>query len=304
VPSILALVNDSPAEQRTPERRPLGKRLADWSQANPFLALLLFVALLVTSAFGIIGGAVQTVEWVGETFFWRHGEYEKLQRLQAGFTLSRFESELGSPTFARVRRRSARSGREERRLLTAGVSPVLRETVFRGRDYWVQAVSNADGSVLMWSVTSCDEEFRPTFKFPTLAGSAEVTLQESKLSAVYPREEGRDVRAHYLQGATGTALYYEQTYTGNPGNYQSFAWGWGDGCGDAQVAALYDRVGYPKLERGRYGGLVRDVNRSTARFRDRAAANSYAETAPGVAFDDLTPTFELGAPRILTRTVS
>jgi len=278
------------------------RRLADWSQANPFLALLRSRS---SNHVGVRDHrwSGQTVEWLGETFFWRHGEYERLQRLRAGFTLSRFECELGSPTFARARRRSAGNARQERRLQGAGVSQVLRESVFQGRHYWVQAVSNADGSVLMWSVTSCDEKFRPTFEFTTLGGSAEMTLQESKLSAVYPREEGRDVRAHYLQGATGTALYYEQTYSANPGNYQSFAWGWGDGCGDAEVAELYDRVGYPKLELGRYGGSVAHVNRSTARFRERAAVNSYAETAPGVAFDDLTSTFEIGAPRILTRTV-
>jgi hypothetical protein len=283
--------------------RPLGRRLAAWSEANPILALLLFVALLVTSTFGIIGGAVQTVEWVGGTFAWRHGEYEKLQRLRAGFTLSRFESELGTPTFARPGRRRGRRERPPRPSSGTGVTDVLRESVFQGRDYWVQAVSNAHGSVLMWSVTSCDEEFRPRFEFPTLAGSAELTLGESKLDAVYPGGEGRDVRAHYLQGATGTALYYEQTYSGNPGNYQSFAWGWGDGCGDAHVAELYDRVGYPELERGRYDGSVADVNRSVVRFRSHAAVNSYAETAPGVPFHALTPTFEIGAPRILTRTV-
>ena len=104
-----------------------------------------------------------------------------------------------------------------------------------------------------------------------------------------PRREERFLQAHYFQGNTSNTFFFDLSYRGNPGNYQSFAWGWSDAC-VGETNSLYEQAGYPDLPRARYDGLVGQANSSIQSFRDLAPVNSYAETAPGITFDELTAT--------------
>jgi hypothetical protein len=250
----------------------------------------------VLSALVVVGSAaIYAADWYDERFRWREREYAKLQGLHAGYSLRRFQAVLGTPVFSRKRRG-------------------LREDSFRRRDHWIQAVSRRDGTVLLYSVTACDPEFRPAFD---IAGTtthvvqaddtvvvrprAKVLLGDSTPSQVLPPELERSVRANYSwSGATGNTTLLDEWYGANPGNYKSFAWGLTDGCpnGTREVQRVLERTAFHKTYRGR---AVRG-GPSVTRFRRGATVNTYAETAPLVSFREVNAAFQTSVDRILTRT--
>ena len=108
-----------------------------------------------------------------------------------GLHVARFNSELGTPVFSRKSRRGD-----------------LREDSFRRRDYWVQTVSDRDGTVLSYAVTSCDPDFRPTF---TILGAAEqgrsevnVVSRHSVIAGILARYFEARMWANYFQGSRQT----------------------------------------------------------------------------------------------------
>jgi hypothetical protein len=158
----------------------------------------------------------------------------------------------------------------------------------------------------MYSVISCDRDFKPSFPIEGGSKEATVTLRGSRFDTVLSNSRGEGLTADYFQGVTANTYYFDLFYGGNPSNYKSFAWGLSDGCpnGDQEVATVeLGDAGTPKLQRGEYHGDVSRGGRSVAKFRHRSFVNAYAETAPGIFFDRVTRGFQIGVDRILTRTV-
>ena len=79
------------------EPQSFGTWLAQRRENNPVIAPLLFLAAVIGAVVAVFGGVVSAVDWYGDTFRWRNQEYDKLHRLRAGFTIDRFEQELGPP---------------------------------------------------------------------------------------------------------------------------------------------------------------------------------------------------------------
>ena len=126
-----------------PQERPPHPLLA---VARRFTKVLLAISALLSAGVVVAGAAIYVVDRYRDRYQWRDAEYAKLRSLHAGYTLERFEAVLGTPVFSRTHSRSK-----------------LREDSFRRRHYWVQAVSQEDGTVLLYSVTACDPAFQPDF---------------------------------------------------------------------------------------------------------------------------------------------
>jgi len=250
--------------------------------------VLLGAAALLSAAIVVIGAGVYVFDQYDRRIDWRDNEYDRLRRLHAGYTLDRFKAELGTPVFAR-----------------ASADERFREDTFRRRDHWVQAVSDQDGTVVLYSVTSCDEGFRPTFNVPDLdVDSASLTLRRSNLDDVVSRESDALVVNDYRQGVTANTTYIDESYGGNPSNYKTFAWGVNDACAEGQrsLEEAHGRSGYPRLDDFPYRRSVRRANDSVRRFRASAVVNTYAETAPLVPIRRVRRAFQVGVDRLLTRT--
>jgi hypothetical protein len=87
----------------------------------------------------------------------------------------------------------------------------LREQIYEGRDFWVQTVSGPDDVVRLYSVLSCDEGFKPTFRVTGGSGSgddARVTVQSSNADSVLAVRERKSPRLNvFLSGATANSRF-------------------------------------------------------------------------------------------------
>jgi len=97
------------------------------------------------------------------------------------------------------------------------------EYTFRGRDFWVQALADPRGLVDIYSATSCDPSFTPTFD-PFPGRVPRVTLQRTPLSAI----RTHTTVDYSFSGATGNSHVAEDYYGTNA--YQTFRWDVDDAC--------------------------------------------------------------------------
>lgn len=199
----------------------------------------------------MLGSAVLYVAKSAEDkWLWRGDEYDKLTGLRAGFDLSYFESQLGTPTITRS-------------------FQGYQESAFKGRSYWVQTVSQGE-AVLLYAVTSCDKSFHPIFR--PIGTDFQVELNRSYLPDVAPSSSS--LAYDYFVGATAPTLFYEGIYSGFSGYYKTFLWGWNSICYEQGEELVVPPQG--SAPRGRTAQLDPRLEE----FRRETDINTYAETAP------------------------
>lgn len=204
-------------------------------------------------------------------------EYRKLAMLRGGLSLAYFEQVLGVPMF-----------------VTGSPDGKYTQSLFRGPDYWVQAISDAWGAVQLMAVTSCSTDFHPQFGGD---GDASRIGPAVVLNLTHFNEVGspRTVR-YFTSGATANSYYYDEYYQGNPGNYITHFVGIDDACPSTPL-----EEGLPFLSSAYMNRRYDSADPVVAQFRAAAIANTYAES--GVFFDEgVLAHFQIGADRILTRT--
>jgi hypothetical protein len=243
------------------------------------VVLVFLAAALIGAFFELARGGDEVRRWAVHRWWWRSAEYRKLENLEAGMSLENFKASLGAPVFVRP----SRYGR-------------LIESSFRGRGYWVQTISDRTETVDLYAVTSCSDDFNPSFNFLNTS----ITLRRSVLAAPTSGPDaigGFGVRAVYwTSGATANSHIFDMTYGGNPGNYKSYAWGLNDACPD-----WFDRFdSVPPLD---YQGAATTDDSRLQAFRRHAVVNTYAETAVQVDLKRMLASFQIGVDRLQTRTL-
>lgn len=287
-------------------RESWAKRFEQRTRGNPLLVLLFFVSTSLSAVVVLASAAIWSVNWYEDRFDWRDREYSKLTSLHAGFTRKKFEAVLGEPAFDRQRRLRRRKAVRDRRLFT-GPPPAgpYREQIFRLREHWVQAVSDRHGTVILYSVTACGKDFKPTFRVPgTDDRRSLVQLNDSTFRSVVSDERFDPLVDFFGSGATANSHFYDIFYGGNPSNYKTFIWGLNDVCPDwfEYYGSRWFISLLPRHDPPHYRGWLSRAPSWVKRLRQESIVNTYAETAPVVELDDLTGTFQVGADRILTRT--
>lgn len=157
--------------------------------------------------------------------------------------------------------------------------------------------------MLVYAVTSCDDEFTPTFEAP--GGALRVTLNRSRFDEVIREPIGfPPISQYFPSGATANSFFFDMMYGGNPLNYKSFAWGVNDSCEDffAKYDTLRSLVTVSREQWG-YNGQTNRAPPNVRRFRRDAKVNTYAETAPLALIDLARTRFHIGVDRILVRTL-
>lgn len=252
------------------------------------------LAAVIGAVTVVAGAAIYVGKAIDRQWFWRGPEYTRLKSLVAGMPLQRFIAVLGSPAFAR----DSNGGR-------------YRESTFKGREYWAQAISATDGTVVEYAVTSCSPDFTPTF---TLGGTGFfITLQRSKMIDVESNEGGRPVDYFVSTTGGGRSHFYDEDPGGNGSYYKQLAWGFNDACSDGlDKVSSYLSSGLVKLSGSTVGQLNTEAS-WVERFRRVEIANTFAETSPNVEFRDLNGLtfgehtdpvgFAIGADRLLTRQI-
>ncbi|WP_440901070.1 ETEC_3214 domain-containing protein [Actinosynnema sp.] len=206
----------------------------------------------------------QDAQKTADEVFWRKPAYERLGSIHAGYTQEYVKQVLGQP---------------------ASVQPIrgteFTESVFQGRDHWAKTISDADGRVALFSVTSCDEEFRPTFDI----GNAVIQLQAGTIaSAISPDPDARDPQSGFHSGirtidwragATGGSPEQYLEWSG-PSSTASGLRAYFVGINTRMCADNIPREMLPSSET--YSADASQAPPRIARFRQAVSANSYAET--------------------------
>ncbi|RBQ20864.1 hypothetical protein DP939_07285 [Spongiactinospora rosea] len=196
-----------------PEEPPsIGSRFESWTKRNLLVVVLVFAALLLSSVITIGSSVAGIREWYTETFNWRESEYAKLTGLQAGFSMEMFKKRLGDPVFRNTVPESKRK---------------LTQSTFAGRGYWAHIISDELDVVLAYSVTSCDQDFQPTFTTRTSPPST-ITLNKTPFPGVGLGDNART--EIFISGATSNSYVYQFLYQGNPSGYKTYGWGLNDAC--------------------------------------------------------------------------
>jgi hypothetical protein len=195
-------------------RETAGERFSSFTKRNILLVAVFFLSNLVTA----VSTLVTAVTVLRETRTdWHAAEYRKLRELRAGYTLEKFQKELGPPVF--------------RAPLEPGSAFV--RNVYRPREqYWVEAISNKTNASVTYAVTTCDPTFRPEFSFEGNGRRHRVVLSETTLSEVLPAQEQREEGLKLFFGGTGSSYHFvfHMYDLGGGTNYRQFAWGLNDVC--------------------------------------------------------------------------
>jgi len=236
--------------------------------------------LTVTSIVGglaallVVGNAARG--WWRRNFGRRANSYDRLRRLGTGANLTFFEAVLGDPPA--VSRSIVKSDyleylsaddpeydpRRSDEIQTRTFAKAFGLAIFIDRDYYVQAISETDGTVLAFSVTTRSRRFRPVYVPHRELGPIErwrhrrrwrqryrplvkIELGKTRFADLDPKDPDQFAgpRLRLRLGAHNFA-YSEITYFGNPGYYQDFAWTTSDASGRAaklgKTTGLYEEI--------------------------------------------------------------
>jgi hypothetical protein len=271
-------------------------------------SVVLYIATAVGAAAGLLAlwTAARTVyrNSVGR----RWDRYRRIARLGTGAQLSFFVSVLGEPPamqrtivntdyvelVAPEDLEADPEGFHERYRTVR-----FKESTFIDRDYYVQAISDHDDTVLAFSVTTRSVRFRPRFQGHRRLGRVErwrwhrgfgvryhplfdITLGQTSFADLDPANPNGFVPPHFLisMGAHNHA-YSEIRYFGNPGNYQTFVFTASDAARQGRFGngmAVWAEVGdyeWPDPEKPKDGQPEWANMPETHRFRHDTVITTY-----------------------------
>ncbi len=270
------------------------------------------------AALVVVGGALRG--WWRRTVGRRADRYARLKRLGTGAHLTFFEAVLGEPpaisrtvinanyleyvSSADLDYDAMRPGETQTRL----VSKPFGVAIFIDRDYYVQAITDTDGTVVAFSVTTRSRRFRPDYVPHHEPGPIErwrhkrswgtryrplvkVTLGKTTFADLDPDDPDAFAgpRLRLKLGAHNFA-YSEITYMGNPGFYQSFAWTSSDASEHAakwgDTVGLYDEIGTGHDEWPYAGGPDWADMPRMQRFRRETAITTFTVIGTGLSVEN------------------
>ncbi|MFE1832456.1 ETEC_3214 domain-containing protein [Streptomyces sviceus] len=282
-----------PAQEESPPS--IAERFSDRIRRDFTLVTLFFLASLVTAVSTFITAGLAIRDWQRSRQDWRPAEYRKLAQLRAGQTFERFKAVLGVPSFR-------------------GQSPLGVSHVFHPRkDYWVDVLVDKSHTVLAYSVTSCSDRFRPTFKFRNSNTWASVTLNEKSFDRVLRKADirGYGFNLKVFGSAATSSDYAFVTYVGgNATSYRTYSWGINDTCAAWTPSQRESKLdGWKKwyfkhpAPDNREGNLtISGENIKSAEYSllNSTILNTYAETAPLTDISTVYPR-QIGVDRITVR---
>ncbi|MFD5325294.1 ETEC_3214 domain-containing protein [Streptomyces sp. NPDC127092] len=266
-------MDDSPTTGGEEGDGTAGERFSAFAKRNVLLVAVFFLSNLVTAVSTLVTAV--TVLRDSRTD-WHAAEYRKLRELRAGYTLEKFQKELGPPVF--------------RTPLESGGGFV--RNVYRPRqEYWVEVISNKIDAAVTYAVTSCEPSFRPAFSYGGTRVDRNVVLNQNTLADVLPADELRGQSLKVFFGGTGSSdsLVF-QVYGGSGGSdYREFAWGLNDVCPQWQGKSTGRdlRVSWeqwyadhrPAEDPPAYTYVDEQVVASARALMAESVVNTYAETA-------------------------
>lgn len=184
------------------------------SKTNVFVLLGIFLFLLTSVI--TISTSIPIIKQVIEyKIFYKETMINNIGKLRAGTQITGFERLLGDPTFIFDVDVKMEEGIK--------LEPPKKEYIFVNKFYYVDALTDLNGNVTQFAVTTRDRAFNPRFLTPSYSLNGDhfdITLGKSKFKDL-PQESDK------VRGCVGAHnwYYFEEYYLGNPSNYQTYAFG-------------------------------------------------------------------------------
>ncbi|MFD8207103.1 ETEC_3214 domain-containing protein [Streptomyces sp. NPDC059695] len=287
-------VEDSEGPEAEGRSGTAGERLSTFTKRNILLVSVFFLSNLLTAVSTLVTAVTVLRESRTD---WHAAEYRKLSQLRAGYTLEKFQKELGPPVF--------------RRALDSG-GPFVTN-VYRPREqYWVEVISDKNNAARTYAVTTCDPSFHPEFLYGG-ARKGRVVLNENTLSDVLPSDEQREESLKIYFGSTaGSPGAVFQVYDrGAASAYRQFAWGLNEVCPtwhsktpgydpQASWAGWYQKHQGQKEPPPGHSFLAEELNEGARPIMAESVVNTYAESAVGEILLTYYPT-QIGVERLVVQ---
>lgn len=166
------------------------------SPTKLFIGLLVF---LISSSMIIINGVGLAWNFYYQKIQWKQRSYELINSLAADVNIGYFESKLGKAAFLNVAEKTNK-----------------KEYIFVNKNYYIDAITDKNGKVLMYSVTTRNINFNPT------SPDGKIVLGKSRFIDLANNDFfGEPIEIISWLGAHD-AFYMEGYYWGNPMNYQIY----------------------------------------------------------------------------------
>lgn len=228
-------------------------QLLEKLKASPVFVLLTLLGVLFSSLI--------TISTFSSTLFSRlkHKRIllNKLDRLSAGVNIDYFQTVLGDPPVFKT------------------TADQRCEHIFVNRYFYVQAITNMEDSVIVFSVTTRTRHFNPILTLGPYSPTDESL--SVRLGRTTFAETDVLVKSPKLSCSIGVHSFHysEESYFGNPANYQTFIFAIND-------AGFMHH--HPPIS-GREELSIDDP--SVKEFRREAVVNTYTITAPSASGKDL-----------------
>ena len=155
-----------------------------------------WIIILLGSLVAIVAGAIALWNWASGRWYEKSRHLQMLSQLDTGAHISYFMTVLGNP-------------------VSISSSSMGQEYIFVNKYFYVQAVTNVDGSVSLFSVTTRRKDFNPVLK--SQFGSVLVILGKTTFAMV------RNPKRRMTSGDHGAITYYcESFYFGYDGGYRVY----------------------------------------------------------------------------------
>jgi hypothetical protein len=255
---------------------------------NPIIVSVTIIIFIASQVTTLTQGIISLWSYYSKTIDWRKMEENKINSLSVSMSLENFIEILGKPLFRRKKTNHI-------------------EYIFRRDGYWTQAITRKEDEglyspVIMYSITSCQESFRPDIKIPPTGEM--IKLRETTFKAA-SKNLGSPTNLDYrIGGATANQFIFEEFYLANPGRYQTIFFGYNDACPnkwdkDVGPIQLFDA----RLKR-EIGRSINPKNKLIDNFRSKNSFNTFAITSPSVSTEKLAKDFQIGVDRIEIRVFS
>jgi hypothetical protein len=184
-------------------------------EKNPIIRLLLLIAAIIGAIATIVGVAA----WIYSKNFDKYEvETAEIKQLSAGVQIDKFIDVLGIETF------KDEYGVAEGAPILSEIDGAITEYIFNKPNYYVQALVDNNEVVLIYSVTTKNINFSPTFELGPYSYLIEKPLKIQLGKTTFEQvSEYDNWSPETITANWGAQDYYysEAYYLANPGNYQS-----------------------------------------------------------------------------------
>lgn len=197
---------------------------------------------------------------------------QKLESLVPATNVLSFKQKFGEPTFININ--------DEKK---------LKEYVFVNKYFYLSVTTDINDKVIYYAVTTRDSNFNPIFSSPIY----DVKGNQIKVSLGKTRFNEISDSPLVVDGCVGAHdwFYYESYYLGNPGNYQTYAFGINmSGDGSEQIGENINQIADTTCS---WNAKTKNTKEQTPilsekvdNFRKNNFVNTYLVTAP---YEDFVP---------------